>query len=134
MKKTNNHSAKCLCGGIEIKIKGKLRNVSNCHCSQCMKTHGNFGSYTSCEYRNLLFISNETLKWYKSSQAAKRGFCSRCGGSFFFKKNGSEKISISAGMIKNPTYLKTYCNIFTKGKMDYYKLSNKLPNYYKYKK
>ena len=76
--------AKCLCGGIKIKIKGKLRNVFNCHCLQCTKTHGNYASYTACKDDNLIFLNKRTLKWYKSSSKAKRGFCNKCGASFFF--------------------------------------------------
>ena len=135
MNKINKiYYANCLCGGIKIKIKGKLRHVNNCHCSQCMKTHGNFASYTSCEEQDLYFISKKTLKWFYSSKIAKRGFCSKCGASIFYKKLDSERISIAAGMLKNPTNLKTHSNIFTKGKMDYYKLDPKLPKFHKYTK
>ena len=35
-------------------------------------------------------------------------------------------MSISAGMFEKPTKLKTDSNIFTKGKLDYYKLDPKL--------
>tara|TARA_Y100000741_G_C17970206_1_gene443510 strand:- start:37 stop:444 length:408 start_codon:yes stop_codon:yes gene_type:complete len=126
--------AKCLCGGIKVKIKGKLRYVSNCHCSQCMKTHGNFASYTSCPENNLTFINKKTLKWYKSSKIAKRGFCSRCGASMFYKKYNSKNISIAAGMLNNPTNLKTNSNIFTHRKLDYYKLDKKLATFAKYSK
>ena len=135
MNKTNKtYYANCLCGGIKIKIKGKLRYVSNCHCSQCMKTHGNFASYTSCEEQDLDFLSQKTLKWFFSSKIAKRGFCLKCGASFFYKKLDSQRISIAAGMLKNPTKLKTHSNIFTKGKMDYYKLDPQLPKFHKYTK
>ena len=126
--------ASCLCGGIKIRIRGKLRHVSNCHCSQCMKTHGNYGSYTQCAENNLTFISKKTLKWYKSSNFAKRGFCSKCGASIFYKKNKSLNISIAAGMFNKPTNLKTYSNIFTQGKLDYYKLDTRLKNFAKYSK
>ena len=78
--------AKCLCGGIKIKINSKLRYVSNCHCSQCMKTHGNFAAYTSCKENSLSFINKKTLKWFKSSKSAKRGFCNKCGASILFKR------------------------------------------------
>tara|TARA_B110000438_G_scaffold105368_1_gene103837 strand:- start:507 stop:905 length:399 start_codon:yes stop_codon:yes gene_type:complete len=126
--------ANCLCGGVKIKITGKLSNVSNCHCSQCMKTHGNFGSYTSCENIKLFFIKKKSLRWYKSSSFAKRGFCYKCGASLFFKRLKSERISISAGIFNNPTKLKTNRNIFTKGKMDYYKLNKKIPKFNEYPK
>jgi hypothetical protein len=34
-------------------------------------------------------------------------------------------------MFKNPTKLKTEINIYTKGKLDYYKLDKKLPKFQK---
>ena len=130
MKKTKNSKiAKCLCGGIKLKITGKLRDVLNCHCSQCMKTHGNFAAYTNCEEKNISFISKTTLKWFKSSSFAKRGFCSKCGASIFYKIKKGNNISISAGMFSNPTKLKTQANIFIKGKLDFYKLDLKLRKY-----
>ena len=133
-KKLSTKTAKCLCGGIKIKIKGKLRHVLNCHCSQCMKTHGNYASYTACPEENISFINKKTLKWYKSSPIAKRGFCSNCGASMFYKMHNSKNISISAGMFSNPTNLKTYSNIFTHGKLDYYKLDSRLIKFAKYSK
>ena len=133
-KKINSKIAKCLCGGIKIKVKGKLRHVINCHCSQCMKTHGNYAAFTACPEDQIIFINKKTLKWYKSSAIAKRGFCSVCGASIFYKLIKSKNISIAAGMFNNPTKLKTYSNIFTKGKLDYYKLDSRLPQFDKYSK
>ena len=124
--------AKCLCGGIKIKVKGKLRHIINCHCFQCMKTHGNYAAYTACSENKVTFINKKTLRWYQSSDVAKRGFCRICGASMFYKLLKSENISIAAGMFNNPTKMKTYSNIFTKGKLDYYKLNPKLPRFNKY--
>jgi len=45
---------------------------------------------------------------------------------------GSDNISIAAGMFKNPTKLKTKRNIFVRGKLDYYKLDNRLPKFKRY--
>ena len=128
-KKITLKIANCLCGGVKIKIKGKLRHVINCHCSQCLKTHGNFAAYTSCPEDRIDFINKKTLKWYRSSKIAKRGFCSNCGASIFYKLLKSENISIAAGMFSNPTKLKTHSNIYTKGKLDYYKLDSKIPKF-----
>ena len=133
-KKITSKIANCLCGGVKIRIKGKLRHVINCHCSQCLKTHGNYAAYTSCPEDRIDFINKKTLKWYHSSKIAKRGFCSTCGASFFYKLLKSNYISIAAGMFRNPTKLKTHSNIFTKGKLDYYKLQYTLPNFSRNKK
>ena len=123
--------ANCLCGGVKMKVRGKLRHVINCHCSQCMKTHGNYAAYTSCSEDNIIFMNKKTLKWFESSKIAKRGFCSTCGASMFYKFLQSKNMSIAAGMFSNPTKLKTQSNIFTKNKLDYYKLDLKIPKFNK---
>ena len=127
----NNKLVSCLCGGIKLITTGELRHVINCHCTQCLKTHGHHAAYTACLEKDIIFISNKTLKWYQSSKKAKRGFCFRCGASIFYKHLNSESISIAAGMFNNPTKLKTKLNIFIKGKLDYYKLDTRIPKHYR---
>ena len=124
----------CLCEGVKFKVKDELRHVLNCHCFQCMKTHGNFAAYTSALEKNLKFISKKTLKWFRSSKKAKRGFCNKCGASLFFKIIGAKNISIAAGMFNRPVKLKTTMNIFVKGKSDYYKLDSRMPKFNRYPK
>ena len=125
-------SVKCLCGGIFFKINGKLRNIINCHCIQCTKTHGHYAAYTSTLDSNIQFISKRTLKWYHSSKKAKRGFCNNCGASIFFKRFRNRAVSISAGLFKNPSKLKTISHIYVQNKRDYYKIEDKLPKFKKY--
>ena len=131
-KKEKFINASCLCKGVNMKIKGEFRPVINCHCIQCSKTHGNYAAYTSILEGNIVFQSKKTLKWFQSSKNAKRGFCKNCGASIFFKRFGSKAISLSAGLLQNPTGLKTISHIFLNNKRDYYKLTDKLPKYKKY--
>ena len=126
--------ASCLCGGIKLKTQGYHRNVQNCHCIQCMKTHGHHAAYTNVEERNIKFLKKRTLKWFKSSKRAKRGFCNKCGASLFFKIIGTKTISIAAGMFNRSVKLKTTMNIFVKGKSDYYKLDSSMPKFNRYPK
>ena len=133
-KKIRTLKASCLCKGVNMTIKGEFRPVINCHCIQCIKTHGNFATYTSVLEENIVFKSKKTLKWYDSSSKAKRGFCNNCGASIFFKRSGSSAISLSAGMLQYPTKLKTISHIFFYKKSDYYKVSDKLPKFKNYHK
>ena len=121
--------ASCLCGNIQLRTYGYHRDVQNCHCIQCMKTHGHYAAYTNVHEQNVKFLKKRTLKWFRSSKKAKRGFCRKCGASLFFKVMGSKNISIAAGMFNGPTKLKTKMNIFVKGKLDYYKFDNNLPKF-----
>ena len=124
--------ASCLCGGIQLRTYGYHRDVENCHCIQCMKTHGHYAAYINVQEQNVKFFKKKTLKWFRSSKRAKRGFCRKCGASLFFKVIGSNNISIAAGMFNGSTKLKTKMNIFVKGKPDYYRLDNRLPKFKRY--
>ena len=124
----------CLCGSIKFKTYGWHRDVHNCHCLQCTKSHGNYAAYTCIKQHNIVFLKKKTLRWYKSSKRAKRGFCKKCGASLFFKVMKSNIVHISAGIFDRPTRLKTTTNIFVKNKADYYILDNHLPKFQRYKK
>ena len=131
-KKIRSLTASCLCKGVNMTIRGEFRPVINCHCIQCTKTHGNFAAYTSVLEKNIFFKSKKTLKWFNSSTKARRGFCNNCGASIFFKRSGSKSVSISAGLFKKPTKLKTISHIYIQNKRDYYKISDNLPKFKKY--
>ena len=126
--------ASCLCGSIQLKTQGYHRDIHNCHCIQCMKTHGHHAAYTAVKLKNIKFYKKKTLKWFRSSKGAKRGFCNKCGASMFFRSIGSKDIHISAGMFDKPVKLKTEMNIFVKNKLEYYKLDNRLPKFRRYQK
>tara|TARA_Y100001970_G_C14249993_1_gene871101 strand:+ start:3422 stop:3826 length:405 start_codon:yes stop_codon:yes gene_type:complete len=132
IKQNRTLSASCLCNGVSMTIKGQFRPVINCHCIQCTKTHGNYAAYTSVLEQNIIFKSKKTLKWFQSSAKAKRGFCKKCGSSIFFKRIGSKAVSISAGLFRNPSKLKTISHIYVKNKRDYYKITDDLPKFNKY--
>ena len=100
--------ASCLCGSIQFKTQGNHRDIHNCHCIQCMKTHGHHAAYTAVKLENIKFFKKKTLKWFKSSKRAKRGFCNKCGASMFFKVKESKNIHIAAGMFNKPVKLKVF--------------------------
>ena len=54
--------ARCLCGSIKIKTQGYHRNVHNCHCIQCMKTHGNYAAYSAIQIVNVKFLKKKNFK------------------------------------------------------------------------
>ncbi len=94
------HTGRCLCGVVSYTIEGLLRDVVNCHCSQCRRFYGHFAAYTAAP-RGAVSIhdQNRQLKWYRSSDKARRGFCRRCGSSLFWDADGSELLRIAAGTL-----------------------------------
>ena len=125
----NAYQGYCLCGAVKFLISGNLRDVVNCHCRQCLHTHGHYGAYTSVEKRKIHFVKNLGLKWFQSSNEARRGFCKECGASIFWERSDSEFISIAAGMLDTALYIKTNGHIFFSDKPSYYEILDDLPKF-----
>lgn len=111
----------CLCGGVRYEVHGSLRPVVACHCTQCRKTSGHYVAATDCAASDIKIVET-TLKWFKSSDVAERGFCSRCGSNLFWRRFGKPKISIWAGTLDGQTGLRLAFQIHAESKGDYYDL------------
>ena len=115
----------CLCGAITFEVTGPLRAVINCHCTQCRKWSGHYVAATAA-FKHDLVIKDRTdsLRWYRSSPSAQRGFCAMCGSSLFWQSDGTETTTILAGALDGDTGLTTAAHIYVGDKGDYYTLSD----------
>lgn len=111
----------CLCGAVRYVVSGPLRQVIACHCVQCRKTSGHYVAAPQAAAADVE-ISGEALQWYRSSDIAERGFCSRCGGNLFWRPIGGDRISIFAGTIDGPTGLRIVSQWHAESAGDYYDL------------
>jgi hypothetical protein len=119
----------CLCGGVRYAVRGALRDVIACHCSQCRRTSGHHVAATGAPSANITLLRSDTLVWYPSSDHAERGFCGRCGGNLFWRPTTGERgwTSIMAGSLDPPTHLKIQQHIFVADKSDYYTIADGAP-------
>jgi hypothetical protein len=128
---TNNNPTvnrgRCLCEGVQFEIRGPLRPVTYCHCTMCRRATGHFVAATECEQKDLHFTESQSLRWYQSSAAARRGFCGTCGSQLFWEGKGRTSISILAGALDLPTGVRAEQHIFTADKGDYYEICDGLP-------
>ena len=74
-----------------------------CHCRMCQKSVGGpFTAWANVRMENFAWTRGEPAR-FRSSSAAERGFCARCGTPLFFayvKRPGS--ISMSIGSLDTP--------------------------------
>lgn len=96
----------CLCGAVRFRLSPPLREVFLCHCSQCRKWSGHFWAATSVPLDRFHLEGEESLRWYPSSDHARRGFCAICGSSLFWEPKGEGRISVAAGALEPPTGLR----------------------------
>jgi hypothetical protein len=119
----------CLCRGVQFEVRGALRDVMVCHCGQCRRTHGHVAAYTSAARADVVFSAEASLRWYVSSDRARRGFCGICGASLFWEPEGEGRLAISAGCLDRPTELETIGHVYVEDGSDYYEITDCLPQH-----
>ena len=114
----------CFCGAVQYEVKGPLRGVINCHCDQCTKLNGHYGAHSKARKENITLTKDEGLTWYKISEAARRGFCRKCGSGLFWEQFSQDAMGIIAGSLETPTGLETIGHIFVSEKSDFYEIDD----------
>ncbi len=121
------HKGSCECGAVTYELDGPLRPSVACHCTQCRKTSGHYWSATQVPNNRFRIINDAGLKWFRSSDTARRGFCSGCGASLFWQHHGEDATSVGSGTLDGATGIKTAKHIYVADKGDYYELADGLP-------
>jgi hypothetical protein len=118
------HKGSCECGAGTYELDGPLRHSVACHCTQCRKTSGHYWSATQVPNDQFKITNDEGLKWFRSSDVARRGFCSTCGSSLFWQHEAEEATSVATGTLDGDTGIKTMKHIFVADKGDYYEIED----------
>src|SRR5215467_4027404 len=113
----------CLCGAVRYAVHGALRPVVMCHCTQCRRVTGHYMAATGARRADFHLLARQALRWYASSEQARRGFCARCGSTLFWQGVGRDYISIAAGSLDDASGLATACHIFVADKGCYYEIT-----------
>ncbi len=122
--KKQAHSGACQCGAVTYRVSGSMRDVVNCHCAQCRRIHGHAPGYSAARKSEMTVEGGDNITWYQSSEEAARGFCKSCGSSLFWRPEGRETVSVTAGTLHTPTGMKTVRHIFAADKGDYYTIAD----------
>lgn len=127
-KESNRLTGQCLCGSVKFQIDGAVGKPHACHCGQCVRQSGHFAVSAEVRRTDFKLIEDEGLKWFASSNFAKRGFCQECGSALLWD-GGDDNIYVSLGSLDQPTGLKLGSHIFVDHKADYYEIEDDLPKF-----
>lgn len=119
----------CLCGAVRFRTRGPLREVVFCHCSQCRRQTGLYYAATDVARDRIALTGADMVGWYRSSEEAKRGFCTRCGSALFWQRDGSDHVSVMAGAFDPPSGLYAGYHIFCADKGEFYAIDDGLPSF-----
>lgn len=122
------HKGSCLCGAVGIDVNvDHLPKADACHCTQCRKWTGHFGVGVEVPRDRVAIHGADNIRWFASSDKARRGFCKSCGTHLFFDPLDREKHSwtgVYMGLFDAPTRTKIGLHIFTAEKGDYYDITD----------
>ena len=91
----------CLCGAVKYEALGDAEGFAACHCGQCRRQAGHVWASAHVP-DDKLRITGE-VRWFQSSEKARRGFCPVCGSSLFWKHRDDDHTSFSLGSVDGPT-------------------------------
>jgi hypothetical protein len=115
---------------VTFEVQGPLPPADACHCTKCRKHSGHFFVSTDVPRAALTIHGIENVKWFRSSEKARRGFCSNCGSTLFWDPLDQQKhawIGVAMGAFDLPTETRLGIHVFVADKGDYYEITDGLP-------
>ncbi len=79
----------CFCGSVKFTVTNPSIWCAHCHCTMCQRSHtAGVVTWVGCDENTVeLSDTGAMLRWFASSDAAKRGFCRECGSTLFFRSS-----------------------------------------------
>lgn len=123
-------TGKCLCGAVKFEAQSDGEGADRCHCKMCRRWGGVYDSVFVPSETVRIEAGEDLIKWYESSDFARRGFCSNCGSNLFYHadrhKDFSHLYAVSVGTLDEPTNLRVKKHYFCASKGDYYEIEDRL--------
>jgi len=96
----------CQCGRVRYALYTEPIKADICHCRMCQRALGNlFMAVASVKQSDFAWTRGEPAT-YRSSSAAERGFCGRCGTPLYFRYVAEDIILPTLGSLDEPARAK----------------------------
>lgn len=94
------HSGGCQCGAVRFRIHGTPGESSVCYCRMCQKASASHALALVSVRDNEFEWTRGAPSWFRSSNAARRGFCSACGTPLAYE--APDGLALSVVALDNP--------------------------------
>ena len=116
-----------MCGEVQYRVDGPLRDVIACHCEQCRRSSGHYVAATAAHPGDLSITRDNGLAWYEGTASIRRGFCRLCGSNLFFDHGPDYPTGIAAGSLDGGEDVKLAAHIWTDEAGRYYEVPDDVP-------
>lgn len=121
------HKGSCLCGAVRITVHCDLPQPTACHCTACRKQTGHYEASVDLPRTAVDTSGEEHVRWYRSSEKVRRGFCAICGSTLFWDPVHHDWTAVAMGAFDGETGTRLSMHIFVSEKGDYYEIRDGLP-------
>ncbi|KNH12744.1 GFA family protein [Vibrio cyclitrophicus] len=124
------YQGSCLCGSIQLSLKGSISNIIHCHCSLCRKASGSaYATNGFIEAENLILTdADNTLTYYESSEGKRKYFCNTCGSPIYSSNDQSPKrLRLRLGILDTDISERPISHNFVTSKANWEDLDAQLP-------
>lgn len=116
----------CQCGAVRYALYAVPERASICHCRMCQKQFGGyFGPLASVPPEDFAWTRGMP-SWFRSSQAAQRGFCAACGTPLAYQVIG-EEVEIALGSLDDPARVPPTRQVGLEGRLSFFAALAALP-------
>lgn len=86
---------RCLCGAVTVTLPADRTGVGTCHCQTCRRWCS--GPWMAIQAPEAT-ICGDTIKIYRSSAYAERGYCGSCGSHIYHRPRQGPELAVAAGL------------------------------------
>ena len=116
----------CLCGAVTYEARGKVGRPRRLPLHPVAASNRAMSGPRPIS-RTARSTSRGEVRWFRSSDKARRGFCPTCGSALFWTHDDDPFTCFSTGSIDGPTGLRLRGHIHTAAKGDYYDIAGTEP-------
>jgi hypothetical protein len=120
----------CLCGAVRYRVSADPFRVVHCHCGICRR-HSGAAFMTFVAFRTGAFEwMGEAPARFRSSAAAERGFCARCGSTLaVFEDALPDWTQVALGSLDRPGDVRPDDHVFTESRLAWLHVEDGLPRH-----
>ena len=126
----------CLCSGVGFEIDGILTPIQYCHATRCRKASGSaFAAEAAARASNFRWTRGADLvslfeaPLLREPPAYRHAFCRICGSPLAVALEGTDLVTIPAGVLNRAPDSRAFCHIFVGQNPAWHLITDDLPRF-----
>ena len=120
----------CLCGAVRYRAAAEPLRAVICHCGMCRRASG-------AAFLTFVHFPVDGFAWtrgaptrYRSSPAAERGFCARCGSPLTMHETVlDDRVQVTLGSLDRPEDIRPDDHVWTESQLPWLRIEDDLPRF-----